>query len=371
MFRDVESTWWCLAVLALATMVIVVWLARRASRTFGVGGSVSGERTSEARQVNAAGGDAQSDAALAGSSLAEATFADSPNDAEQQSVASEIHAGGERRSELGVTLVLLSLLVMCMLSWGAALPWMHERYVLSRAGFEIQTAAARVPASLFTHLHGAIGRLRERATRVVAARPISDDDMEVLRGRHRIEVLVITNTAVTDAGLAVLETLPQLTTLDASKTQITDRGIEHLAKLTQLKHLNLARTTITGVGLIHLQDAPLTELRLSDGAMSDAGLRYIATMHSLKLLSLARTDVTGEGLGHLSSLHQLEHLALDGCDIHDDQLEPLGMLTSLHTLKLRSTSVTDAGGTYLQQRLVNVEDLRWTHDEARVKSPAM
>jgi hypothetical protein len=103
-----------------------------------------------------------------------------------------------------------------------------------------------------------------------------------------------------DAVLTRVEELPQLEMLDLSNTAVTDAGLKHLESLARLGYLDLAGTQVSDAGLEHLKG--LRELRrlwLSHAKVSDAGLEYLKGLTKLQWLALDSTKVSDEGVQRL------------------------------------------------------------------------
>jgi len=232
-------------------------------------------------------------------------------------------------------------------------------------------------------------------------KPLTDAELEHVKGLHHLEILDLTGTKITDAGLASLEGLTLLRNLELDGTRVTDAGMIHLARLPGLKFLalnstvvsdaglahlkfvktleglDLNGTRVTDAGLVHIQDLPrLRFLELGHravesfslvpvqkgeeplqfhavpniphpqpGAMavSDAGLVRIARMKNLEKHVLSGSLVTDKGLAELKGLTKLEDLFLEHTQVTDAGLEHLSGMTQLKWLWLSDTQVTDAG----------------------------
>lgn len=105
-----------------------------------------------------------------------------------------------------------------------------------------------------------------------------------------------TDSPVTDADLEHLKGLTDLVSLNLSRTRVTDAGLEYLEGLTNLEVLNLSSTGVTDAGLQHLgRLANLEALNLSRTRVADAGLEYLEGLTNLKNLDVRDTQVSGEG----------------------------------------------------------------------------
>jgi len=70
--------------------------------------------------------------------------------------------------------------------------------------------------------------------KVVAKRPFTDDDAELLVGLPRLEAVYISYTDITDRTLAVLAQIPSIQGIGCGANSITDAGLEHLTGLKRL-----------------------------------------------------------------------------------------------------------------------------------------
>ncbi len=106
----------------------------------------------------------------------------------------------------------------------------------------------------------------------------------------------------------------------------------------------------------------LRSLRLGcNDAIADSGLENLRALTSLESLDLSQTSVTEKGLAELLSLRNLRALDLSFCALTDASAELLAQVTSLSELKLSGVKIDDAGLARLAA-LKNLEtlDLAWT-----------
>lgn len=85
--------------------------------------------------------------------------------------------------------------------------------------------------------------------------PVTDKDLELLKGLPKLEALYLTRTEISDAGLAHLKNLPNLRALHLDYTKVTDAGLSQLATLSTLSSLHLNGTHVTPKGLSSLRQA--------------------------------------------------------------------------------------------------------------------
>jgi hypothetical protein len=88
-----------------------------------------------------------------------------------------------------------------------------------------------------------------------SGKPITDDDLDLLKNFPHLHRLELSKTQITDAGLDYVKRLSDLTILNLSQTEITDKGLAKLKGLRQLKHLFIADTKVTDAGVRDIKKA--------------------------------------------------------------------------------------------------------------------
>ncbi len=81
---------------------------------------------------------------------------------------------------------------------------------------------------------------------------ISDEGFERLSEMKSLEILDITDTAITDVGMKHLSTLPKLLDLIVDVTEVGDNGLAFFAEKHEFRRLSLAATKVSDVGLKYL-----------------------------------------------------------------------------------------------------------------------
>jgi len=170
---------------------------------------------------------------------------------------------------------------------------------------------------------------------------VTDADLATLKHLPDLEYLTLANTQITDAGLAHLAGLNNLLVLTLSNTQVTDAGLVHLKALDKLEQLDLDGTKVTYQALDDLRtDLPRVSISLSRWTRSklkggingtiqvdtgspyspvislsslsrgtaDADLVYVELLTTLETLTLQHTQITDSGLRHLEGLTNLNVL---------------------------------------------------------------
>jgi len=216
----------------------------------------------------------------------------------------------------------------------------HERsvadWVLSVGG----AVTAAVPGT-DTARHEKPGNLPETrftilAVDLAAARSISDDDLQQLRGLNDLQNLTLHN-----------------------QKEITDEGLVHLAKLKNLHHLFINNTRISGSGFKYLKDIHLHHLNMMCRTITDEGLKHLAHLERLKTIDLQDTEIGDNGLKVLSEYRNLQKITLTGTKITDAGLKHLKQLKRLEQVIVLKTQVTPAG----------VNDLQHVLPECRIVGP--
>jgi hypothetical protein len=186
---------------------------------------------------------------------------------------------------------------------------------------------------------------------------LTDAALPYLKGLVHLEALDLSVTRVTDAGLKHLEGLTCLHSLKLSCcSQVTNAGLEHLEGLTDIRSLDLSFTQATDAGLARLKGlARLQSLTLLGTKVTDAGLEHLKGLTNLQSLGLEQTLVTGVGLVYLRGLTRLHTLALDGAPVSKVGLENLKGLTHLRNLTLYRTEVRDEDLRMLKKALSRCE----------------
>ncbi len=192
----------------------------------------------------------------------------------------------------------------------------------------------------------------------------SRDRPEIVPSPHLIE-LYVSKTKVTDAGLGILDATPKLEALGLGDLGVTDVTVARVVTLRALHTLVLSHAgaspkslaslgTLTDLGRLYLDDTrtdddtiaaftKLTELRalhLAGTQISDASLRILRSFRGLDELTLGDTRLT-KAAADLEAWPQLRTLSLFGLQMRDAELPAIVRRSSLVTLDLSATDITD------------------------------
>jgi len=202
------------------------------------------------------------------------------------------------------------------------------------------------------------------------AESVTDQGLAVLRSWKKLKRLNLRGTKITDSTLQLLNGLTALESLDIGFAQVTDSGLSQLSALSQLKNFSLGGNKLTDAGLQALRLMPLiTDLDLSGAqrtdsglwsvSLTESGLETIATLHDLEHLRLNGINISTRGLNLMAGLKKLSRLDLQSCSrINDDVVPILKSFPALKIVDLTATAVTDQGIAQLHQTYPNLRVLR-------------
>jgi internalin A len=226
-------------------------------------------------------------------------------------------------------------------------------------------------------------------------RGVSDAGLVHLAKLTKLQTLNLYRCGITDAGLVHLRRMTDLDSLTLGQTKVTGPGLSHLGGMSKLRRLF---TSTDGAGLTHIghlrslqelyaydTESPtpcdglaqlaglkglsvlilgdslcsqgltqiaghtgLTQLGIGGDGVTDAELIHVAGIKGLQELTVYKSRVTGPGLVSLEGLSSLTSLDLqDSAGVGDDGAEYLKKLSSIQTLGLGGTRVTDVGLAHL------------------------
>jgi internalin A len=226
-------------------------------------------------------------------------------------------------------------------------------------------------------------------------RGISDAGLVHVAALTKLQTLNLYRCGITDAGLVHLRRMTDLEHLMLGKTKVAGSGLSHLGGMSKLRTLftptncagltHIGRLTslqelyaydvesptlcdgltelagLKGLSVLILGDSlcsqgltqiadhrGLTRLEIGGDGVTDAELIHVAGIKGLQQLSLHKSRVTGPGLASLEGQSSLTFLDLqDSAGVGDDGAEYLKKLSSIQTLGLGGTKVTDAGLAHL------------------------
>jgi WD40 repeat protein len=191
--------------------------------------------------------------------------------------------------------------------------------------------------------------------------PITDVDLENLKGLADLKRLTLNDTPITGEGLGHLSASTRLEYLNLRHTkQLTDAALTHVGGMKGLTELHLNLTPITDAGLNHLKDLRnVRVLNLGATAVTDAGLEGLKDWARLVALLLEGTKVNGTGLAHLKASKGLAVFYLQGCPITDEGLAQVAGFPKVSELYFdgKEVPLTDAGLAALEG-MTDLQQLR-------------
>jgi Leucine-rich repeat (LRR) protein len=160
----------------------------------------------------------------------------------------------------------------------------------------------------------------------------------------RIVAVDLHASCVGDSDIAELTKLPALTKLDLSETRITDRGLLDLKSAPNLTEFNLFYAElVSDQGIAVVKNLPhLKRLDPRGAKITDSTLQLLNRLTSLESLDIAFTQVTDSGIGQLA-LPNLKELSPGGNKLTDAGLQCLRQMPALTSLDLRGAQRTDSG----------------------------
>ena len=156
--------------------------------------------------------------------------------------------------------------------------------------------------------------------RLVADRPLTDDEWASLRGLEGLRELVIAQGVANDSRAEIFATLPRLERLVVRESPLTDQGFHVLAACTSLRDLNVPQAACTAEGIRALEALPhLRSLRLGGSTLAGSEVcAALVGLRGLRSLHLIDVPIGDEGLRILAGLSALGNLYLDGAGVSDE-----------------------------------------------------
>ncbi len=131
---------------------------------------------------------------------------------------------------------------------------------------------------------------------------ITDNGVAALRECRQLDRISLSETPITDAAFEGAFSWPDLYHLDVKTTQFSDVGLAHLAKNHLLNRLEVDATKITDKGLDALAgNRNLQALTLDQTEISDAGLAKLMGCTGLLSLRVGQTKITPKGVWEFSA----------------------------------------------------------------------
>jgi hypothetical protein len=106
-----------------------------------------------------------------------------------------------------------------------------------------------------------------------ATAPVTDEDLQCLKGTNRLSCLILNGTSVDGTGLAFIHS-EKLKELNLAETRLSDEGLRRISRLTELERLSIKSSSLRLTELKQLNPIRgLKEIRFS-GDISDEGIEH-------------------------------------------------------------------------------------------------
>lgn len=186
----------------------------------------------------------------------------------------------------------------------------------------------------------------------VSGSSISDGDVRLLLGM-RLSQLNLSNTQFGDSGMQTVGQMAELQLLNISNTNVSDKGIASLRGLPLMGDLHLQGTNVSDHGLEALPTMQsLWRLSLGGPHISEAGLSHIISLPKLSSVAIEGVRVSPKTLGLLGKMQSLRHLALTGARLETSAIEEFKRAHPNVRLVVRTTQLdsTEIDGIVAQLR---------------------
>ncbi|WP_417382278.1 leucine-rich repeat domain-containing protein [Gimesia sp.] len=167
---------------------------------------------------------------------------------------------------------------------------------------------------------------------------VANEDLRHLIFYPGFDALILDYTNISDAGLSFIGEMSNLERVGLYDALVSDTGLKSLLKLSKLEKLNIA--CAPGCFPPGLRPVPAANVRRNQ--ITDRGLGYLTELTSLRSLDLQATRVTDTGLSrYLPELSRLQKLSLAFLDITDASLLALESLAWLESINLSHTAISN------------------------------
>ncbi|MCA9230702.1 MAG: hypothetical protein KDA57_08620 [Planctomycetales bacterium] len=142
-----------------------------------------------------------------------------------------------------------------------------------------------------------------------------------------------------ELAMPLLAKLGYLEVLTLSNTAVTDEQMAHVAACRNLTSLVLKQTALGDAALVHIARLPrLSTLYLNESKITSEGLNEIGKLQGLTILDLSGTSLDGD-LAGLATLGALKHLLLNGVELGETAVETIGKLPNLTRLTVNGSGL--------------------------------
>jgi len=158
----------------------------------------------------------------------------------------------------------------------------------------------------------------------------------------------------------VVPLLPEVRTLRGLfllHQPVDDRVLRAVADQSNLQLLVIGgnRTRLSGSEFASLTQLPLVTLYVVDCDVSDDNARHVSSITSLRSLNLAGTRITDAVGTRLGDLKRLNYLCVENTRITDNSVDAISTLKELQLLRIGHTAITETGANRLKAALPHCE----------------
>lgn len=145
---------------------------------------------------------------------------------------------------------------------------------------------------------------------------ITDDGMKYLPGRRTMERLYIENTQISERGLRAIAEYPIVYLLVGGCAQVDDDCVDFIVKTWPgLQVLSLSDTAVTANGVKKLAALhELKELKLAALRLNDESLEPVLNLKNLEQLTLRANNISDVTLERIAKLPKIDKVDLTHCD---------------------------------------------------------
>ena len=187
-------------------------------------------------------------------------------------------------------------------------------------------------------------RFKLQTLRIGSLRPVTNDDLDLLRDATELEGVSFVVSEIDDAGFEKWSKFPSaanLTDIHLSSPRITSAGLAHVGRFRALRVLTVTGCAVGDDGLAAVPS--LSHLGLNGSRLTDEGTPALAKLLSVSTFDLGNTRIGDAGVKVLVAKPGLAQLNLQGCaNVTDAGLKHC-YGWGFASINVRNTGVTAAG----------------------------
>jgi len=177
--------------------------------------------------------------------------------------------------------------------------------------------------------------------------PLTDIELSVIGGLHRLEWLEISTLAINGDSLSVLKRFPRLRVLGIYDCALQPESLANVAALNRMERLWLANLSV-GTSLRDMDGSRLRELSLNSANINDEVSKLLVNCPELESLELMDNGISDQVVAPLAHAGKLDYLNLSNTRVAGTTLDRLRNCP-LRGLILRGSEIDDAGAARIAQ----------------------